>query len=844
MHTDCTAENFDLSLTLSRLRHFLPHQLPLKDFINHNVLEAFQELPFHDAMYKAAVNFGYKTYYPLIKFRALFEEEKISLPILQRIVQECKGAENWAIWEEKLLRKEYDGNMPARLETLRSIWTETYHINMDKEVHSFLFRFTSSYIDQGISLKQFPVHGRSMIEALRELENMSMVRFFKSKRVRYLLLDTQCNIEELLFILVGNEKYYEHYLFDQQFAHAGWSGMIAVTEKCPETLLDKKIVSLKDFIIFELLLEIDALDTKFGENKWSPLCENIPENLSLIFSPVPECEIFEVLKIWQEAFEWTYFDQVVRGLQFENVKAWEKHHYEFQAIFCIDEREGSLRRYIEKFADAQTFSTAGFFNFELYYQPENGKFYAKSCPAPLNPNFVVKEVGSRKHHHEKDSVFSKESRNLFGGWLISQTVGFWAALRMTWNIFHPAETPALVSSFTHMDKKSNLHFEYNEACSADHVYQLGFKTDEMARRAEALLKSIGLTDNFSEIVYIVGHGASSVNNPHFAAYGCGACSGQTGSVNARVAAAVLNKGEIRDILRSKGINIPKRTQFVGALHDTTQDEMEFYDDEYLSEGNKKSFQQHKKILKKALHHNAKERSRRFLLIDSHRPAAKVHHDVKLRSMSLFEPRSEWDHATNALCIVGRRDANRHLFLDRRAFLNSYNYLSDPSGEYLLGILRAVAPVCGGINLQYYFAKTDYHRLGAGSKLPHNVIGLIGIANGMDGDLRTGLPRQSVDIHDPLRLLTIVEHYPEVVLLTAKKEPATWQWFVNEWVHLAVIHPDTKQIFRLFKGEWHEYKPLTENLPVAKDFEHVLECTSENIPVHLIRAEGESDAKKW
>jgi hypothetical protein len=96
----------------------------------------------------------------------------------------------------------------------------------------------------------------------------------------------------------------------------------------------------------------------------------------------------------------------------------------------------------------------------------------------------------------------------------------------------------------------------------------------------------------------------------------------------------------------------------------------------------------------------------------------------------------------------------------------------------------------------------------------------------------------------LRLLTVVEHYPDVVLLTAKKEPATWQWFENEWVHLAVIHPDTKQIFRLWKGEWREYIPLTENLPVAKDFEHVLECTSENIPVHLIRAEGESDAKKW
>jgi uncharacterized protein YbcC (UPF0753/DUF2309 family) len=263
--------------------------------------------------------------------------------------------------------------------------------------------------------------------------------------------------------------------------------------------------------------------------------------------------------------------------------------------------------------------------------------------------------------------------------------------------------------------------------------------------------------------------------------------------------------------------------------------MDYYDEEILSEKNLEAHKKNKKIFGKALHYNAKERSRRFLLIDSHRAASKVHRDVKLRSLSLFEPRSEWDHATNALCLVGRRDANRHLFLDRRAFLNSYDFETDPEGKYLLGILRAVAPVCGGINLQYYFAKTDYHRLGAGSKLPHNVIGLVGVANGIDGDLRVGLPRQSVDIHDPLRLLAVVEHYPDVVLRTVRSDAKTYEWFENEWVHLAVIHPQTKEIYRLRKGEWIAYNPVTENLPLAENFEHVLEDTHDNLPVCLIKA---------
>jgi hypothetical protein len=100
-------------------------------------------------------------------------------------------------------------------------------------------------------------------------------------------------------------------------------------------------------------------------------------------------------------------------------------------------------------------------------------------------------------------------------------------------------------------------------------------------------------------------------------------------------------------------------------------------------------------------------------------------------------------------------------------MNSYNYRQDPEGKFLLGILKAVAPVCGGINLEYFFSRVDNQKLGAGSKLPHNVMGLIGVANGADGDLRPGLPSQMIEVHDPVRLLVIVEHDPQVVLRTVR-----------------------------------------------------------------------------
>ena len=52
--------------------------------------------------------------------------------------------------------------------------------------------------------------------------------------------------------------------------------------------------------------------------------------------------------------------------------------------------------------------------------------------------------------------------------------------------------------------------------------------------------------------------------------------------------------------------------------------------------------------------------------------------VEERSEHLAEPRPEYGHCTNAVCVVGRRSLTRGLFLDRRAFLVSYDANRDAS----------------------------------------------------------------------------------------------------------------------------------------------------------------------
>jgi uncharacterized protein YbcC (UPF0753/DUF2309 family) len=148
-------------------------------------------------------------------------------------------------------------------------------------------------------------------------------------------------------------------------------------------------------------------------------------------------------------------------------------------------------------------------------------------------------------------------------------------------------------------------------------------------------------------------------------------------------------------------------------------------------------------------------------------------------------------------------------------------------------MRPLGPVCGGINLEYFFSRVDNQKLGAGTKLPHNVMGLFGVANGIDGDLRPGLPSQMIEVHDPVRLLIVVEHFPEIVLQTIQKQADTYEWFINEWVHLVAIHPETRELFEFKEGGFVAYQPIKHRLETISNLASVLETHEDNLPVYSI-----------
>ena len=171
-------------------------------------------------------------------------------------------------------------------------------------------------------------------------------------------------------------------------------------------------------------------------------------------------------------------------------------------------------------------------------------------------------------------------------------------------------------------------------------------------------------------------------------------------------------------------------------------------------------------------------------------------------------------------------------MDRRAFLHSYDPNTDTQGEIMARILSAVIPVCGGINLEYLFSRIDNSVYGAGTKLPHNVIGLLGVANGVEGDLRTGLPQQMIEVHQPARLLIVVEQTHLIMDKTVARLGELKEWLDNEWVRLVACHPDSHQQFLYSTKGWEAIELTSDaQVPSSALSANILAGQTKTIPVH-------------
>lgn len=752
---------------------------------------------------------------------------------------------------------------------LRDQVLERHGEDVDERVRPLLIRLAAAYLDQGVAEAPMPGRTAGFLDAVRTLFQagapeegpwlVGIAELIGHQRGNgFDALDT---IIDCLSRLEIPETTWDEYILRTLLALRGWAGMFEQYAAHPERMPVSELpANLADYLAVQLMLETCALrfvQSRHAKRNGSTDMPPRPTRLDLrpvyeafvsaqalgldaeslqqegrAASLVREVLAFDGLtrrRLLHEAFERHYRDHV-----FDSLLAHRQHRpalparSRFAAVFCMDEREESTRRHLEELApEVTTYGFAGFFGVPMAYQGIDDIRPRPLCPIVVTPGHLVEEIPldpalaeryrlARKRLG-KTGDFVRTSRHALlrgGAWAL--LVGTLKLIPLLGVSLFPRHFHRLTHHLSHAGAErpdSRLAIEFQGEVDEASGLRKGFTVDEMTGIVAGVLKTMGLVRDFPPLVLFVGHGSSSLNNPHEAAHDCGATGGGRGGPNARAFAAMANHPAVRAQLQSRGISIPGTTWFLGSYHNTCDDAMDYFDLEEVPTELSTALTELQQTMTRACRNEAHERCRRFESTPTDLRLDDALFHAEEHANDLAQPRPEYGHATNAVCIIGRRRITRGLYLDRRAFLISYDPDEDPTSDALGNLLAAAGPVGAGISLEYYFSFIDPRGYGCGTKLPHNITGLIGVMDGHASDLRTGLPWQMVEIHEPMRLLVVVEATPEQLVRIVETREVVATLVLRGWIQVASLDPMSGEIAVFENGRFVPYDPRPVALAV-------------------------------
>ncbi len=576
-------------------------------------------------------------------------------------------------------------------------------------------------------------------------------------------------LEELKVPGAGAELYLHRVLMSVP----GWCGYVQYRVR-ENGMAGREDDSLRQLLavrmVFELAVWRAEADEEFRE-VWAERCERLtdPNGVS-------------TLSVWQEAFEVGFQRGLVARIASAPAVAAKEKTVSVQAVFCIDVRSEVFRRSLESVADdVETLGFAGFFGFPIERIGPDDEKATPLCPVLLSPAVRVRESIGGVPADEAERILSKRRTQKRAG-------RAWKGFKLS-----------AVSSFSFVEacglgfggKLLADGFGWQRESPRPERTDLCAEADLEARVAMAAgaLTNMGLTSNFAPIVLLCGHGSETANNPYGSSLDCGACGGNAGLTNARIAVRTLNDPEVRDGLRARGIDVPSGTWFVAGLHNTTTDEVSLVEEVGESSEVKVALEKLRNQLAKA---GAVARGHRAPSLGLRGGGTRKR--IEARSRDWAQVRPEWGLAGNAIFIAAPRVRTAGLDLGGRSFLHNYDWRTDESGAVLELIMMAPMVVANWINLQYYASTVNNVKFGSGNKVLHNVVGMLGVVQGNGGDLQVGLPWQSVHdgrkfVHEPLRLNVMLAAPRERIVDVLRKHAGVGELVANRWLHLFSLEAD-------------------------------------------------------
>lgn len=520
-------------------------------------------------------------------------------------------------------------------------------------------------------------------------------------------------------------------------------------------------------------------------------------------------------EIWQLALEKGYQRTLASALTKQGTQPADQGpatEVKAQAVFCIDVRSERMRRALETADPAiQTKGFAGFFGLPIAYQHAGSTAPRPQLPGLLPPSLLVSDEvvlpdGASLPNGRK-SLESLRALNFLKAeqW---ESLSRWPSSSFSFVESFGLAFAGKLGGWIRTQAKDRSHDDYagipQRLRPVCRPALQGVSLEQRVALCAQVLHAMDLETGFAPLVLLVGHGSQSANNPHAAGLDCGACGGQPGEVNARVLARLLNQAEVRVGLVAKGIEIPSTTTFVAALHNTTTDELEWFDADLLTPTAKAGLAEVQRSCKNAQQLVRMERAP-LVGFDPSKSPAELLKLFKQRASDGAQTRPEWALAGNASFLIGPRTLSQECQLDGRSFLHDYDWRNDSDGSVLELLMTAPMLVTNWINWQYHASLCEPRLYGSGNKVLHNVVGgNIGVFEGNGGDLRQGLSRQSLHdgtryVHEPLRLTVVICAAQDRIAGIVRKHAILQNLIYNGWLHLWQM--DGGHLFRLSADGW-------------------------------------------